>query len=171
MDDLIHSCIDYRCKNEYIFNKIKASRHIAAIFTKKNKILSFGMNYLPLNKDRSIHAEVSALENLNNFIDKNKKKYKNLYMIVLRIDSLSDEINYKLVNSKPCICCLSKISDYKKKGINIKKIYYSNNYSFIESKKLNDFFLEKPILSSFDRKYIEYNKLPEKVKQYLSKAF
>ena len=78
-------------------------------------------------KYKTLHAEVDAINNLK--INKKKRK-KNVNMFVFRVTK-----NKKIVNSKPCRCCLNNLyKNFKKKNYNCKKIWYvneQNNFDFI----------------------------------------
>lgn len=90
-----------------------------AIIVHKNKIVSVGFNYrcdLLLN-NYSVHAEISAINNM-----KNKLILNECDMYVVRI--ATNFINI-LKYSKPCENCKKTIMKY-----NLKKIYYSTNYEY-----------------------------------------
>ena len=75
-----------------------------------NKVLSYGYNYVKNNK--RIHAEVDAINKLNNV---SKKLLNRCKLYVIRINN-----THSLLNSKPCNNCECIIKHNK-----IKKVYYS----------------------------------------------
>ena len=96
--------------------------------SKMVNILSFGINYIGDTKGITpgLHAEIDGLIKLN----KNKtKKNMNINLLIIRFSK-----NYTLQSSKPCINCIcSMIHISKKKGYNIKHIYYSDNNNIVKT--------------------------------------
>ena len=70
----------------------------------------------------SLHAEEVAIDNLP---IRKSKKMKKVSILVIRISRSSNENEYVLSDSKPCVYCLSKILKATEKGYKINKIYYS----------------------------------------------
>ncbi len=115
---------------------------------KKVKILSYGINYIGDSKgiNPGIHAEVDALNKLNNI--KSKNKLQNINLIVIRLSKKN-----KLQSSKPCINCLNTLNHLpKKKGYRIKNIYYSNHDDTIIKTTITDLLNENCHVSSFFRR-------------------
>ena len=117
LDDIIN-----KLKTISKYSEIRNQHSSAVIY--KNKILSIGINHFVNNiSPRStIHAEVDALFKYK----KIKNYYKNVELIVIRTNKTS-----KLINSKPCSNCMDNI-----KKLNIKKIYFSNEFGAIDYIKI-----------------------------------
>ena len=118
----------------HIINRMKTNRqlatdrkndphqHSALIFKGKKSInvISYGYNHIRNNVGRlGHHAETHALSNLM------KKNIKGKFDMVI--------IRNNYTNSKPCANCLKHFEMYKKHGINIRKIYYSDNFDLIKT--------------------------------------
>ena len=90
---------------------------------------AFGVNQYNINNKASannkdnIHAEVDCVSYL-------KKSEKNvpINILVFRTNNKGD----KLMNAKPCECCLKTIDfTLKKKNYKLKKIFYTNECGII----------------------------------------
>lgn len=69
------------------------------------------------NKD-NIHAEVDCVKSL-----KKSEKISHINLIVFRTNNAGN----KLLNAKPCICCIKTIDfTLKQKNYKLKKIYYTD---------------------------------------------
>ncbi len=78
-----------------------------------------------------IHAEHDALLNL---IPNNKKKFKSINLLVIRISGKN-----KLQSSKPCNNCIQMMKRLSiKKGYRIQNVYYSDNNENIVKTTLYD---------------------------------
>jgi deoxycytidylate deaminase len=91
----------------------------------KKQIIATGYNTMPTMFERSIHAEIHALNKV-----KNKQyllKDSDLYIVRIGTNSFDNVLKY----SKPCDHCTRCINQFK-----IRKVYYSTNYEF-------DTFVEK----------------------------
>jgi cytidine deaminase len=100
---------------------------------KKAKILSYGVNKMGDTKGLKpgIHAEHDALLNL---IPNNKKKFKSINLLVIRISGKN-----KLQSSKPCNNCIQMMKRLSiKKGYRIQNVYYSDNNENIVKTTLYD---------------------------------
>ncbi len=106
-----------------IAEKSQMQQKHGAVIVYKNKIIATGYNYICsyMNKNYSIHAEVSAISQ----VFYNKKLLEECDIYVVRI--ASPLFNYCLKNSKPCKNCSCFIKKY-----NLRNIYYSTNYKFDE---------------------------------------
>ena len=102
------------------------NKHACLILNKKNKIVSIGINRknYRTNKIESIHAECSAILNINWY---KIKIHDKLDLYVIRINK-----NNKLLDSYPCESCVDKI---KKFSYIINNIYFSNSEGEIEKIK------------------------------------
>jgi len=89
-------------------------------------VISYGENKYNINNILpSLHAEISAINNLP-YLKKTKKK-SNINILVIRT-SYSGKINM----SKPCLNCIRLMQTLpQKKGYIIKNIYYSDENSNI----------------------------------------
>ena len=108
--------------------------HIACIFKgdTTSNIFSFGYNQYRPYKNKSIHAEENAINNLP-YYERRMKKLCDLNILVIRITK-SNELRM----SKPCSSCvfyLKKIPP--KKGYNVKHVYYSDDTGNISKISLN----------------------------------
>ncbi|MAT13443.1 MAG: hypothetical protein CMM02_20785 [Rhodopirellula sp.] len=103
-------------KNSNMFQK-----HGAIIVYKKN-IIGKGCNNTTIKKNSncnySIHAEISAINNVIKNYNKDILQYSDLFVVRISNDNL-------LKYSKPCINCQKYINKF-----NIKKTYYSTNYEY-----------------------------------------
>ena len=116
--------------------------HFAMIYSSKGKTLkiySYGYNHIRNNK--SIHAEIDAINNLPNVTK--KKKLVKVYLIVIRLTNKSNH-GLKLQESKCCINCKETICDLpQKRGFYISIVSYSNKLGQIETKHPVSLLLEK----------------------------
>lgn len=89
----------------------------------RNKIISYGYNYMVYNKHClwSIHAEVSAIKEFLR-LGKRKGLGKNILKdcILYVVRSGKESMNYPMKLSKPCNNCLNFINKHK-----IKKVFWS----------------------------------------------
>jgi deoxycytidylate deaminase len=93
-------------------------KHGCIIVYKKN-IIATGYNTMPSMFERSVHAEIDALNKV-----KNKQtilRESDLYIVRIGTDSFDNVLKY----SKPCEHCTRYINQFK-----IRKVYYSTNYEF-----------------------------------------
>jgi hypothetical protein len=111
-------------------------------------VLSFGINYVGDNKGiiPGIHAEIDGLNKLNTM--RNKKKCITINLLIIRFSK-----NHTLQSSKPCYNCIcSMIHISKKKGYNIKHIFYSDNNNIVKS-NLKILMEEEKHICSFINKF------------------
>lgn len=97
-------------------------QHSALIFkgNKSVNVLSFGYNHVRHNNCAlGHHAETHALSKLM------RKNIKGKFNIVI--------VRNNYTNSKPCANCLKHFEMYKKYGINIRKVYYSDNNELVKT--------------------------------------
>lgn len=129
-----------------IYNKCHCSNHIACTFNdSNNEILTYGINmYYNSNDDKTVHAEVSSILNLQP-LHSPKKNLKKINILVIKTTHTG-----KIGSSQPCIYCINTMMTLpQKRGYIIKKIYYSNmNGDIIQTtlKNLaesNDFHIPK----------------------------
>lgn len=90
------------------------------IIVYKKQIVATGYNTMPNMFEKSVHAEINAMNKL-----KNKQKYLlkdcDLYVVRIGTDSYGNVLKY----SKPCEHCTRCINHFK-----IRKVYYSTNFEF-----------------------------------------
>lgn len=89
------------------------------IIVYRKQIVATGYNTMPNMFEKSVHAEINALNKL-----KNKQyllKECDLYVVRIGTDSYGNVLKY----SKPCEHCTRCINHFK-----IRKVYYSTNFEF-----------------------------------------
>lgn len=84
-------------------------------------ILSFGYNHYIPNKINTIHAEHDSINKLPYY--PRQRSYCSINILVIRLSKTN-----KLGMSKPCSMCIQNMNILpKKKGYQIKDIYYSDS--------------------------------------------
>jgi hypothetical protein len=126
---------------EIKINKCMCSTHNhVSVFYKGNgpldnaHVLSIGINSIGDNigKIPGIHAELDGFNKLKPLLNR-KKRLQNVNMLVIRLSK-----NNKLLHSKPCANCITKLQTLpEQKGYKIKNIYYSNNDEELVKSKLS----------------------------------
>lgn len=114
----------------------------------KLKILSYGTNkYDNMPKLTTTHAEIDAINNLIPLA--RNKKLKKISILVIKTTHSG-----KIGSSKPCLNCLTKLSNLpQKKGYVIKDIIYSNVNEQLEKHTLNQLINSDDIhITKFYRK-------------------
>lgn len=170
---LIEKMVRYRCTHDFNIEKKNFSRHVACVFIPKkdHPILSIGINYVSSDRVRTCHAEDDAILKLPR-----SKKPIGVCLLVIRIsrsfsiDTLNDDLDVRLLNSKPCICCLFKMKSIFEKGYNLNRVYYSDSVGSIECSKLEDLLKTEPAMSSLDHKIYDFDGhgLPREVKKFFN---
>jgi len=115
--------IEYFEKASEIAKLSNCNHKHGAILVYKNKIISYGYNYLTpyLKASLSTHAETDCILNIKK-TNRDILQYCDLY--VVRLSPIEGINKY----SKPCEKCSNFINKY-----NIRKIYYSTNYRYDQS--------------------------------------
>jgi cytidine deaminase len=146
------------CKNKRIECMKKSTKmeflHSAIIFNHKNfnKIINYGENKQRLTYcHSSIHAEESSILKLKP-LNNSRNRLKNIDILVLRVS----KGGYSLGNSKPCLHCINTMNNLaKKKGYNVKDIYYSCSNNTIIKTTLTKLINDPNIhISKFYRRHI-----------------
>jgi len=120
---------EYFCQvaNETARKSAMNHKHGCVIVYKDKEIVAHGVNHdvCTMNDIKSIHAEVSAINQLRKLMRTNKEKnyIQNCKLYVVRVGS--PNMNFPLKNSKPCLHCEQSI--YK---IGIPIVYYSTDDEF-----------------------------------------
>lgn len=120
-------------------NLIHRVHNASFIVTYGNKyqVISFAQNYrIEHKKEFTIHAEIHALDDFINWLNRNRinRKYK-VDMIVIGYSKK----NTKFSSSRPCRHCIEKLEDATiKYKFNLKNIYYSTTTGNIISEKFRN---------------------------------
>ena len=108
--------------------------HLAIIINKRGKILSWGFNKTLISPKircskcrRSIHAEISAFNNLN----WSAKKNDITTIISLRINS-----SYTITCGKTCLSCIKFLNKIKRL-INLRDVIYSTKQGLIVKRRVD----------------------------------
>lgn len=141
-------CNKFRPLLNYIYNIPKDDKKHYAFFLEERNLLgkiAFGQNHDRPNYSCSIHAEINALNKLQQIISiKKKKKNKYVNLLVVRLTK-----NNKIGESRPCFHCLCNLI---RSNINIRFVYYSTKDGIIVREKLSTMLRsEKTYISSGHR--------------------
>lgn len=121
-------------KNDYylkiaaeVARKSPMTQKHGCIIVYKKKIIATGYNTMPDMFNRSLHAEINALNKVKN--KQNVLKDSDLYIVRIGTDSYNNVLKY----SKPCEHCTREIIQNK-----VRKVYYSTNYEYDTLVKYKD---------------------------------
>jgi len=147
IDKLVKEMVKFRLSNEPKNLNNKVCNHVACIFDpKRGTPLTMGMNYSPVDCKVSCHAEMDAFSRL-----RVTRRVKTVNIIVIRFNASATVNDYKLLLSKPCLCCTLQLNQMSKKGYNLKRVYYSTDDDNIIYDNFDSLLKQNPQLTDFDK--------------------